>query len=191
MAVAPYRYRIVVSNTSNVSGTSNNVFNIGNDVALADATITNMLNAIKNFYAALATYVNGTFSIGSRVLEYRPGVPAPRIVPVAAVTQVLTASSPLPAQLAAVMAWRTALAGRRYRGRTYIGPLNQAALTNQSLNGTFITNANAAAATMITAIKALPTAGYGLVVHSDAAPDDTLIASGNMDTRPDTIRSRN
>ncbi len=190
MAAAPYRYRILVTNTSPSPGGAANIFHVSNDVPLSDANVTSILNHLKTFYTAVGTYVYGAFSIGPRVLEYTPSGIAPRIVPVAAVGQTNVSSTPQPPQLAAVMSWRTALAGRSFRGRTFLGPLNLAALSSGALVGAFYSAANTAAATLITNVKTVTTAGYGLCVHSDHLALDTLITSGNMDPKVDTLRSR-
>jgi hypothetical protein len=190
MALAAYRYRILVTNTGPSVTTGVNVFNVGNDTALPDANVTNLLTAIKALYSSLTTYVPGSFSIGSRVLEYHVGTAAPRIVPVAAQAQTNAISAVLPPQLAAVLSWRTATGGRSYRGRTYLGPLNGAAVANQTLVGAFTGAANTAAATLITACKAQVTAPWGLIVHSETAATDTPVLTGNMDSRVDTLRSR-
>jgi hypothetical protein len=190
MAVAPYRYRILTLNTLPGPGGGANVFNVASSAALTDANLTSILAHLKTFYTAVGSYVPGVFTIGSRILEFTPGAPAPTIRTVASASQTNASSSPLPGQLCSVVAWRTALAGKSYRGRTFLGPLNAAALTGTAISGAFIAAANAAAAALITNVRAVTDPAWGLVVHSDAIPTDTPVTSGLMDGRPDTLRSR-
>lgn len=190
MSLAPYRYRIIVANNNPSPGGSINVFNAANDVLLSDTQVNNVLTQLKTFYSALSSYIGGTYSIGSRILEFRPGGVAPRIVLVAPQSQANTVSGPQPPQLAAVLSWRTALAGKSFRGRTFLGPLNSAALSGTSLAGAFTAAANTAAAALIANVRTQTSASWGLVVHSDERSEDTQISLGNMDSRVDTIRSR-
>jgi len=190
MAVAPYRYRILVLNSTPAPGGGANVFMVGNDVALSDAQVTSICNHLKTFYTALGTYCGGLFTIGARVLEFHPGAVGPRVVPITPPQQANGVSAVLPPQLAAVISWRTAFAGRSFRGRTFLGPLNGAAVTSAALTPAFVTAANPAAATLLTNIKTVTAASWGLVVHSDKLNEDTPIITGTMDTRVDTMRSR-
>jgi len=190
MGLAPYRYRILVANASPSPGGAQNVFNVGNDVLLTDAQVNTILGHIKTWYTAFSTYVYGSFTIGSRVLEFRPGVVAPRIVLATPAAQSSAISTPQPPQLAAVMSWRTALAGKSFRGRTFLGPLNIAALSSGTLAAAFTGTANTASTTLISAVKGVTNPAWGLVVHSDHMSEDTPITNGVMDARVDTMRSR-
>lgn len=190
MALLAYRYRILVENSTGVSGKSYNVFSVGSDAVVSDANVALILGDLNTFYTAITTHVYGTYSIGSRILEYQPTGP-PRIVSVAAVGRTNNAASPLPAQLALCVNWRTALAGRSYRGRTFLGPLNGAAnSTSGGVTGAAITAVNNACAALITAVKPRTTGSHGLIVHSDQVPTDTDITLGTTDTRMDTMRTR-
>lgn len=191
MPLAAYRYRIFVENAVQVSGKSLNVWNVGSDAVISDANIALILGDLKTFYTALATYVCGTFSIGSRILEFAAAGGPPRIVAVAAVAQTNAVATPLPGQLALCLSWRTALAGKRYRGRTFLGPLNVAVNASGAVVAGAITAVNNAAAVLVPAVKPRTTGAWGLVVHSAAVPTDTPITLGTIDTRMDTVRSRN
>lgn len=190
MPLVAYRYRVIVENSVGVSGKSLNVFNVGSDALVSDANVTLMLGDLKTFYTAIATYVYGTYSIGARVLEYQAAGGPPRIVTVAPVAQVSAASASLPPQLSVVVAWRTALAGKSYRGRTFLGPLNGAAQAGGAVTAAAQTAVNTAAANLITNLKPRTTGSVGLVVHSDHANVDTPVVVGATDLRMDTMRSR-
>jgi hypothetical protein len=190
MAAAAYRYRILVTNSVPSPGGAANVFNVGNDALLTDANVTSILNHLKTFLAAQTTYAYGTWSIGQRVLEFRPGVALPRIVAAAPVVQALGQSTILPTQLAAVVSWRTAFAGKSYRGRTFLGPFNNTVLSANNLHPTFVTNMSTAATNLIANIKLVTNPAWGLVVHSDKLSEDTPVTTAAIDSRVDTLRSR-
>lgn len=94
-----------------------------------------------------------------------PGVPSERIV---AINGGQNTEGGLPLDVAEVITWMTDLAGRRYRGRTYLPPFNSNQLTDASGVTPRITNARitqvAAAAEAL--VGALQTAGAPLGVYS-------------------------
>jgi hypothetical protein len=71
-------------------------------------------------------------------------------------------------QVAAVVKWRTPQAGKSHRGRTYVGPLSSAAMSNGLLSGTVITNLNAWHAAMLARYSPTGTMGtrWNLTVYS-------------------------
>lgn len=100
--------------------------------------------------------------IGQSVIEYEYGE-APKYVPATAQTATDTGTGAIqPLQLAAVCSWRTALAGRSYRGRTFLGPLKATAVVAGTLSGTLVAAINTAA----TAYAARASSGFKPVVVS-------------------------
>lgn len=95
---------------------------------------------------------------------------------------------PLPGQIALAVTWRTAQAGRRYRGRTYLGGFSEA----NSAAGGFPSS------TMVTAIETSATdliadlAGISadLQVLSRVGEFSTEVTSAQVDSYFDTIRRR-
>jgi len=102
---------------------------------------------------------------------------------------------PMAANAALVMSWRTAQTGRSFRGRTYVGGLPQAPLTDAqhvdiSYAGGFVTAG-------VNLIEVLETAGYVLSVLSTIANGVqrvagllTQILSVVVDTKIDSQRRR-
>ena len=145
-------YRVTSQATGNVgTGPFVNVMHIqpASD-ALADVQAA--VDVIRDFYTTIRViYDVGTFwTIGSRVL--RVDVNPDEITPVTprGVQGSGTGGSAAP-QLAQVVSWRTPLAGRSFRGRTYLGPLAQGAIANSQL-------ASAASTAVIAGITPLVTA---------------------------------
>jgi len=72
-------------------------------------------------YSAILTTANEYRGIYCRIVQRFP--PAAEPAPVAAVTNAnpgLVAGTTLPRQASGILSWQTALAGRKYRGRTYL-----------------------------------------------------------------------
>jgi hypothetical protein len=98
----------------------------------------------------------------------------------------------LPLQIAMVCTWRTASAGRRFRGRTYLPHSHTNALSDSGngypvwSNGAKGTVA-AAADQLITDVSAI---GGVLVVASAAGSVNTPITNGQVGSIPDTQRRR-
>jgi len=174
----------------------------------------NIVNAVKAFYDALAAYrpTGSTVVTGSRVLYFqeqwwtKPTLDAngnqltkgkfntdPFIVAATSATSSAgTGGTQIPPQLASVVSWRTATAGRSGRGRTYLGNLASAAQQVNIVASAFVTAANSAAGTLITAIAAIQAAGApaALAVWSPTKGVLRPILSGSMDATFDTMRSR-
>jgi hypothetical protein len=172
------------------------------------AEVNAIITAIRNFYTGLTTLFATvtTWTVGAKVLSYSATVSDPPVIMggTPLTTTSGTGGTPMPPQLATCVSWRTALAGRRYRGRTYVGPLGSNAFSQNIISAGAVSAANTAAATLITAVAAAGSAGkYALaVLHNEfttptppAKPvriNYTLepIISGTMDNVPDTMRSR-
>lgn len=98
----------------------------------------------------------------------------------------------IPPQLASVVSWRTATAGRSGRGRTYLGNLGASAQTNALVTSGFVTAMGTSSATLITAVRAVSVSGTPayLCVWSPTKGTTREILSGFMDATFDTMRSR-
>jgi hypothetical protein len=130
-----------------------NVWHVAPDAGgWVGADTTAIANAFIGYIKAFLDTVNaagvwGGQVIGGTVIEYEYGV-APKYVP--ATAQVATdtgVGSIQPLQLAAVVSWRTALAGRSYRGRTFLGPLKADGVSGSTLSGGLVSAINTAATT--------------------------------------------
>jgi hypothetical protein len=130
-----------------------NVFHVapgvGGWVGANTTSVANLwIGYLKTMFDAFATAgLFGGQTIGSTVIEYEHNE-APKYVPATAVSVISsTGGAVQPLQLAAVISWRTALAGRRYRGRSFLGPLTATAVNSGALSSGFVTGVNTAAAT--------------------------------------------
>lgn len=97
-----------------------------------------------------------------------------------------------PPQVAVVASWKTALAGRSYRGRTYVGNLSGSDTVTLTVPGAFQSRIQTAGNALIPAVAAV-TVGSGtpsLVVWSPTRGVYTNILSCAVDTTYDTMRSR-
>ncbi len=174
----------------------------------------NVMNAVKAFYDGIAAYrpTGSTVVTGSRVLYFqeqwwtKPTFDAnhnqltkgffntePFIIAATPATSTAgTGGTQIPPQLASVVSWRTATSGRSGRGRTYLGNLASAAQQVNIVAAAFVTAANSAAGTLITAIHALTVSGAApdLAVWSPTKGVIRPILSGTMDATFDTMRSR-
>lgn len=174
-----------------------NVFHI-RTLALPTTTaeVQAVVDVFKTFYDNLASVRQGnaTMTIGTRVVaDDASNTTPPQIWGTVPRTSVIgTSSGAVPAQLAAVISWRTPLAGRSYRGRTFLGLLGGAAQNGAVLQGSAVTTINSSAATLISGLAALSVAGGGcsLAVYSKKANVCTDIISGTTDATYDTMRSR-
>lgn len=172
-----------------------------------------ILAKFKAFYDYLAsTRAPGTVSIGTKVLWFdetwwtkpvgKPGKPGyekgffntpPNIVGATPVTGVTgTGGLALPPQLAAVISWKTASAGRSYRGRTYVAQLGDVSRSGAAIHTATISYLNTAATNLITDVSGVTVAGgtVFLSVWSPTTGKAYVITSGSSDATWDTMRSR-
>lgn len=151
--------------------------------AQANAAITQ----IRAFYNSLgAAGLWNAWTVGSAVIEYQTGQP-PSYVTATPLTSTAGSGSVGVLQTAAVITWRTALAGKSYRGRSYIGPLFLSAYSMPLISTSFVTACNTAAATLIAA------PGVGDLVPAVYSPTldiTTRITSGVSSQKCRTMRSR-
>ena len=166
--------------------------------ANSGAQVQAAVDAVRDFYTAVAAfYLNAaTISIGVDARDI--GTTPPTILSPTVRTVVGTASGSLTAQqLAQVVSWRTAFAGRSARGRTYLGPAATAALSGNAWSTSVTTAAQNAANALIAA--SIASADFQLIVHSRPRPLDTPpypgaeydVLSAIVNTRCETQRRRN
>src|SRR3990172_742081 len=116
--------------------------------------LTAAVTPIRAWYTSMSTF-NGaeTFWVpAARVLKIDPANPSapPEVMPVTPGAAVQgTGGVATASQLAICVNWRTVLAGRSYRGRTFAGALSSAQVAGGSLTPTAVTGINAACATLI------------------------------------------
>jgi hypothetical protein len=191
-----------------------NTWHVQTSGGLSNAEVSSIIVPFQAFYNAIAAYraTSTSVLIGSRVLIgdvanwHKPvgrpgdsGYTAGHWDP----PETILGGSPLnstngsggtvlPSQLASVVSWRTATAGRMGRGRTYLGNLGAAAMNGSTITGTFVTAATSAATTLISAVSAIvPTSGpIKLCVWSPTSGVTREILTGAMDGTFDTMRSR-
>lgn len=113
-----------------------------------------LLGFIHTFYVQMLAYLpNGTtVSLGTVTEEGTQREIVPTFAPVLG-----TGTGNSPQALCAVVTWKTSIAARRGRGRTFFGPLNTGTIQSDgTLNDTFRANLVAAAGALVTSSM-----GYG------------------------------
>lgn len=172
-------------NTWHYSADGSTIF--GPDDASKTAQANEAIDQLKVFYTALNNPgLSNTWTIGSSVIEYQTGQP-PRYVTATPQDSDLGSGAVSGLQLACCLSWRTALAGKSYRGRTFLGPLTAPAFAMPSIDPTFVGRVNTAAAALIAA------PGVGDLVPAVYSPTldiTTRITSGLATTKCRTMRSR-
>jgi hypothetical protein len=149
---------------------------------------------IRTFFDQLKTLSPSTnfWTAGNRVLELdwtAPATPPVIMGTTAAAVVAGTGGVQTINQAAICIAWRTATAGRRYRGRTFYGTLAATAVAGGVMSAGLVTTVVNAGTALITGLQALATPLY-LSVYSRSAPAVTSIISCNTDQIPDVLRSR-
>jgi len=181
--------RITATISGGIPRTAYNIWHVlCNGPSLSE--VQGAVDAIRDFYTTAQSLFPNTCQIviGTSVVEITavPQViwgPTPRTVAGGGGT------AAQPAQLANVVSWRTAYAGRSFRGRTYLGPLGSSALTNNVIStgvNTAVTNAtNALVAASVAA------SGWDLVVWSEKLQSSNPVISGVTNSKVETQRRRN
>ncbi len=153
------------------------------------AAMSTASSELLEFYTALKQYLGTGLSvvIGTKVTYL--GTTPPGLLSFTPITVSSTGSTRMPASSAIAITWRTAVASRSTRGRTFFGPLVQ--LTADSTTG----RVNSSVANDIrTAAQKLvddsATAGNPLVVYSRKNNDEEPVTVAAVNTRFDTQRRR-
>jgi hypothetical protein len=129
--MAPEVYKWTVTWSGNLGSLP--AYNI-HHIQIDTLSLTDMNNvnvALKNFYDAMKAYIPSSVNVtvGSSVVQVSGGPPT--IIPVAPLTLNGTdTSGNEPPQCAVVISWRSSLATREGRGRTFFGPVGAAGSTN-------------------------------------------------------------
>lgn len=165
-----------------------NVFHFGG--IDRDAVITTSQPRVLSYFNALSNVLSTQWSLTR--LTWRlvaPNAPPLEHTPSSAVVGTQT-GNPLPNDVAFVISWKTAKAGRSYRGRTYIGGWTQNALATAS-DGS-CTMSSSFGTTISTAVGALaPLTGENkLVVYSPTLGEANEVTSAYRGNRFDTQRRR-
>lgn len=141
-----------------------NIFHVNTPTDSA-ATALSVLNQFQTFYQAIkGLYGAGTaWSVGNKIV--RVDLDPPIYVPAAPQTTAGSGAGGYTAsQLAAVVSWKTAIATRHGRGRTYIGPLGATAVdTTGSLSSASQLALQNAATALIANLKAVDPIIYPVV----------------------------
>ena len=198
MTLVQVRNRIDVNDNNSFTGPGYNIINCGFSTTPSLATVDLLVDAIRDFYTAIAgIYTNGTtITAGDRVIIDPDNTkflsPATPLVVVGTST-----NDALPAQVAVVISWRTTVAARWGRGRTYIGPLQRVAMDTLGQLTTGQRDALTAAGTALIAAAGALTPDGDLAVHNRvragvAQPPNTYlpITSCAVNLQLDTMRSR-
>jgi hypothetical protein len=155
-----------------------------------DAVITTSQSRVLAYYTALKNILSTQWSLTR--LTWRlvgPNNPPLEHTPSPAIVGTQTAN-PLPNDVALVVSWKTALAGKSYRGRTYIGGLTQNALGTASDGSCALIAASGT--TIDTAVGSLaPLTGENkLVVYSPTLGEANVVIGATRGNRFDTQRRR-
>lgn len=181
--------RVVSTVTGGIPRTAINVWHAFVTDTTA-AIVQKVVDAQRDFYTTAASLfpTSVTITIGTSVqlITATPPLilgPTPRVV---AGTGTGGASA---AQLAEVVSWRTAFAGRSFRGRTYLGPIAVSALTGGILSTPVTTACQNAANAYVAASTADP--DWIASVWSEKLQTGSDITSAVANSKVETQRRRN
>jgi hypothetical protein len=147
------------------SGPDYNTFHIiDGSAAITLAAFQAAVTDLTAFYNAIKSlYPSGiTITVGSSCEGLVPPVPIFPVTP-STVTSGVGNAVAAP-QVCMIGTWRTALAGRAYRGRTYIGPLQASVVNGATPSSTWITTLQGAMTALLAA--AASASVYDLAVYS-------------------------
>jgi hypothetical protein len=161
--------------------------------SISDADLFGYCTTLKDWwdttYKACANQDTSLFQVIARVLGAEPQLEHTLSVsPPIAGTK---AGNTLPASVSATMSWRTGLAGRKFRGRTYaVSPTEGDLDSSDLLTSGYIARLAAAAADLV---SRSPFGGNGdfVIWHChDASLDPTLVTTAIISQLPDNQRRR-
>ena len=172
-----------VVNTYHFHPDSGNVWTGTNLVTLGNT----LIGHLKTYYNALGVAgLAGGYDIGTVVLEYQTGQP-PKYIGCTAQSSTGAAGGTVPYQCAAVATWRTALAGKSYRGRSFMGPIISTAQNGQAWNSTNVGQWNTALGTFLTNVGSTM---FDLCVASITKDSSESVITGAFTGAMRTMRSR-
>lgn len=191
MAVGDF-YRLIVQ--SSLTGEDNilvNTFTFRQGLALVFDTPEEDL--VQAWIASGETLYRGTFT-GATGVDLLSVVPLPGGVvtfqearPHTLGTQ---AGETIPFQIAALISYRTALLGRRGRGRTYLPPASETNVTSGRFNATYLGAVSAFAEALMPLQNGILTAAWELAVWSETLEAGNVVVSYQTHNVPATQRSR-
>lgn len=151
------------------------------------ATLTTVLGKFHDFYDAVkAWFPNGqVFTIGAQVLNMETTPPTVLAVPPVTVNGT-DFSGYCPPQCAVVVSWKTILASRSGRGRSFMGPVGRAGeTTNGTPTPAFVTALQTAANTLISSLEPLPAAKvlYNETTKAWAGVTSAVVRGGSFHTQ--------
>lgn len=168
-------YRIACTIAAPNSNPGANIYHVLN-TNTGDTGITTVVAAFKTFYDAIQSFYTNTTTITIAASVRDIAVNPNRIVAVSPATSTgVSTAEILPANVALVVTWRTAFAGRSFRGRTYLGPSNETLNNGGIANGSTVTSMQTAANNLITNIQAVT--GFNLVIFSKRRTEPPLSLS--------------
>lgn len=191
-----------------------NVFHIGCSGIQAPAEVNSLLNVFKTFWDALAVLRSQTLTVttGSKVLFWEeswwtkptydgagrvltPGsfnTPPIILAGTPSTSAAGAGGALLPQQLAVCISWRSIVASKSSRGRTFLGANGANTMQANLLLGTTVTAINSAAAALITGIAGVTSVNgpLSLGVWSPKLGKMTPVVAGSTDNVYDTMRSR-
>lgn len=160
------------------------------------ALLESLRDVLDSFYGTTGTTAAGVGRylqmqlFGLRYVVYDLGQPLAGGAEIASATFSNSPGSTnnLPADVALVITWRTMLRGRSYRGRTYLGPLVEAAMDSSGNPASaFITRISEVAPLLIGADG---TRDWQISVLSRTVPTATPVVRADVDHEFDTQRRR-
>jgi len=155
---------------------------------LSTTDLNNVNVALKNMYDAVKAYIPSSVNVtvGSSVIQVTGGAPA--ILPVAPLSLNGTdTSGNQPPQCAVVISWRSTLATREGRGRTFFGPVGNAGATQFGVpSSVFSTLLQTKATALISDLAALATPAQKVIYHLGGTPHvvtSALVRGGSFHTQ--------
>lgn len=186
MAVNLYRATVHVTAWN---GLNVNVFHFDSSAVLPASAGAAIKDALSGFYGTLESDypTSTTFALGQIIdLSTDPTT----FVPFDPANFDLSPSGQRSdARQAATITWRTSVATRRGRGRTFVGPLDNTVLNDSTgvWTDAFVTDLNDAASNLISAAAA---SDIPLMVYSRKSNSAHLVTAGQGRVVPHTLRSR-
>lgn len=158
------------------------------------------INALKTFFTSCASvlYCTSWSALIGRSVVVIDGNPPVYIPTTPQTVAGINGTAYCPPQTSMVVSWKTGLATRKGRGRSYMGPLSQSVLaTGGNFNATHVSTVQTAATALIAAIIAIDPADYLCVYHRppgatlpNPATDNTPILSASVANVPHVQRRR-
>lgn len=173
----------------------NNIYHVACSDEDLDTVPAALVTVFETFYTQLNDWLAAgtTWTIFDRVLDIE-ATPPQIYTPTPAEVEGAGTGEPAPAQLAVVISWHTGQAGPRYRGRTYVGPLDVGMFPGGQLSTNAQSGFQVAATNLLTGIQGITHVGItppALMVWSAKYSSGIAIDRATVNRRVDTQRRRN